>query len=935
MRKPSLLLTALLVFAALYAGVSAWVSAQPLLSRSDSGLYQSLTDGFLSGQLSLTTKPDPRLAQLENPWAGYQGIPRLHDATYFNGKYYLYFGVTPVLLVFAPVRVLTGLHVSNACATGVFAFAAFAAYSMLWRRLCQSRECANSAPQEVMGYGIIGCGTFLTLLLGSDTFYAVPIAAAQACGAFSLLFLTLAFSSQDEGKALRSLAWASACSGLAVAARPTWAFSCLLLSLPFVGVICTAHAKRTSFPLWRWLAAGFGPVGISALGLAWYNYARFGNPFEFGVRYQFTSIDQRNLRLWDITELLPHLREYLTAIPDWTRYFPWVRLDGDALSLTAWAPLAGVGLVATLVFSIRILMRRTSPVAITAGLVGLSGIFNYIVILGYAFLVDRYALDFLPQFVFAGLALAVLQRDSVKGRSKWVLAGLFTLTVGVTLSHSIALSLRQWSVRERLPHIARIANQPVAWLESLTDARMGPVEIQIEFSAGKTGRSEPILSSSRGRDVLFVRYIDDANAELGFAHAGYPTIFGERFPIRAGERQVIRADLGFLYPDEFHPKLAAWPSKDIERAKRGLRVWVDGKAVIDRDMLFHAADLGDVEIGRTHSTAGIEERFTGKLMEMFSAGIPSDPKTGQRNLLPGWLKFELVLPRQKYDISEPLLALGREPFGNLFYIRYTPDGRIRFGHSSKQYGLVESTPLDYTPDVPTVIEVGIEAVEKELPAKLTQSRIVIRKDGKTAMAMLGQIWPFDASSVALGMNSVQFNHCGPLFTGSRFVVSTVTPQWEETKPQTGRYVLQTRLNPALIGRAEPILTRGSPGAANCIAIVYVDDRHVRFVHDNWGYGATQSDLVPVLYDVPVSLELTGGMLVPDDGLVALPEKWRKKLRIAIDGKVVWETDSLFHPATAALIEPLANSVGISSASTAFTSEVISAGPVAFPVEGGD
>src|SRR5580704_13238715 len=76
----------------------------PLSDREAHSYYQMLTEAFLSGRTYLSLEPDPRLKALADPWAGAQGVPRAHDATYYNGKYYLYFGMGPVLSLMAPWR---------------------------------------------------------------------------------------------------------------------------------------------------------------------------------------------------------------------------------------------------------------------------------------------------------------------------------------------------------------------------------------------------------------------------------------------------------------------------------------------------------------------------------------------------------------------------------------------------------------------------------------------------------------------------------------------------------------------------------------------------------------------------------------------------------------------------------------------------------------
>jgi hypothetical protein len=65
--------------------------------------YDKLATAFQHGNLSLDEKPDPALLALENPYdpdarAGIK-IKVPTDFSFYNGKYYLYFGVVPALLL--------------------------------------------------------------------------------------------------------------------------------------------------------------------------------------------------------------------------------------------------------------------------------------------------------------------------------------------------------------------------------------------------------------------------------------------------------------------------------------------------------------------------------------------------------------------------------------------------------------------------------------------------------------------------------------------------------------------------------------------------------------------------------------------------------------------------------------------------------------------
>src|SRR5437868_9122634 len=61
-----------------------------------------LADAFRPGQASLLVQPKPELLALKNPYdAKANRDLRLHDAVLYHGKYYLYWGPLPALLLTA------------------------------------------------------------------------------------------------------------------------------------------------------------------------------------------------------------------------------------------------------------------------------------------------------------------------------------------------------------------------------------------------------------------------------------------------------------------------------------------------------------------------------------------------------------------------------------------------------------------------------------------------------------------------------------------------------------------------------------------------------------------------------------------------------------------------------------------------------------------
>lgn len=71
--------------------------------------YVQQFDAFQKGQLHIDVEPEQELLELANPYdpAQRQGIYYLWDRALYNGKYYSYFGVTPILTVYYPFYLVT------------------------------------------------------------------------------------------------------------------------------------------------------------------------------------------------------------------------------------------------------------------------------------------------------------------------------------------------------------------------------------------------------------------------------------------------------------------------------------------------------------------------------------------------------------------------------------------------------------------------------------------------------------------------------------------------------------------------------------------------------------------------------------------------------------------------------------------------------------
>jgi tetratricopeptide (TPR) repeat protein len=257
-------------------------------SGAQDSYYNLQVQGFREGHLSLKREAPPDLAQFVNDeaWLDDHG---LHDLSYYNGKLYLYFGVTPALMLFWPYAALTGHYLSHKDATVFFFSAGFLAAAALlwsvWRRYF--KECGVWL--VAAGTLALGLANFTPMILGRCDVYEVAI----SCG-YALTMLALCgvwFALHDGPRRWRWLAAASLAYGLAVGARPSLLFGAVILLVPVI------QAWREKGRLWPLLAAALGPIMAIGLGLAIYNALRFDNPLEFGQSTQMPMTVHQQFRL--------------------------------------------------------------------------------------------------------------------------------------------------------------------------------------------------------------------------------------------------------------------------------------------------------------------------------------------------------------------------------------------------------------------------------------------------------------------------------------------------------------------------------------------------------------------------------------------------------------------------------------------------------------
>jgi hypothetical protein len=303
-----------------------WITTIGRIDKWPSGAdyYWKLTQAFQQGQTYLLEEPNPELAKLENPYDHRQrkGLEYLWDTTYYDGKYFLYWGPLPALLGLF-VNAITSKPVTD---TGlVFSFVlGTALFSVLLLKALYHQF-------KFPGWAFWGSAFALMInvplvwLLARPKFYEVSISGGQFFIMAGFYFLFFVFRSSKPHIGL--ITATSLMFGLAGATRINLLPSIIFLTVLILWRIYVVNNKKFSASIASFTAVLI-PLTMVAVSLCWYNYTRFGSIFEFGHRYQLTgpalTADYNNISSYKY--IIPNTYSYVFRLPVISEQFPFLTL---------------------------------------------------------------------------------------------------------------------------------------------------------------------------------------------------------------------------------------------------------------------------------------------------------------------------------------------------------------------------------------------------------------------------------------------------------------------------------------------------------------------------------------------------------------------------------------------------------------------------------
>jgi hypothetical protein len=286
----------------------------------DAGTYYTLlAEALWSGDLNISIAPSAELLALEDPYDPVKNERyRLHDASLFEGKYYLYFGLPPAVV--AVPTLISGHRIDIRATAAVVALIACGLSLATLRTLLPGRRLSPNL--TLLSLCAIGTGTLFPIALRRVAVYEVALITAAALTMASLLALFHAAKPGGQEAKRRLLFLASGTlAGLAVWTRPTM-IAAVVMSCIVLAAVYSSWTRRTTALLFY-----ITPVAAVGGTAAMYNLARFRSFTEFGHNYQLTGTAGIGaLRPSTLADILEKLQTDLLSLPERVPGFPFLVL---------------------------------------------------------------------------------------------------------------------------------------------------------------------------------------------------------------------------------------------------------------------------------------------------------------------------------------------------------------------------------------------------------------------------------------------------------------------------------------------------------------------------------------------------------------------------------------------------------------------------------
>jgi hypothetical protein len=615
-RKPAWCALSCLIF--LFYLWTATSSNQPFHLRDTSQeFYNQLTDSLMQGHTYLAAKPSPQLLALPDPYDPWPNERlRLHDASLYRGRYYLYFGVAPAVTLYLPWRVLTGKRLSDDIAVTLFSMGGYVFSCLLLFLLLEASQMRVPWFLELAAVLALGLGQVAPIVLRRPRVYEVAISAGYCFLLGGLYFLALRVVRPNARRWLPALA--AVLLGLATASRPHCAIVAALVAI-FYGFHLIRIRGLSGRPWLVEFARLALPLAVAGVLIGWYNYLRFDNPLEFGIRYQvgvFNFMKGGPPLAARLRYIFTSLYYSLVCPPNFMPRFPFFELSGaaqpfgdpDLFPIGYFEdPTVGALLISPLCFAgftfpFLLWKRKRFHAELRAILAGLvvCGFVMFAAVCSVPGASGRYGLDFVPVLLIVGLFVSLWLSTHLP--SRWMRGTAVALTIAGCVWASavnMALSVNSYGYpleRPYSPLFRSIATffgaGPDAFMQDVETLRL---DARVIFPRAKPGVRETLLAAGiyERSDFVYVQYMPGGKAIFAYVHSGVCDTQTPEIPISPGTPHHLIVDY------------SATAKKVVVR--------LDDKAILDFPITFFPTSRDRITLGRIRVGRFGQRDFSGRM----------------------------------------------------------------------------------------------------------------------------------------------------------------------------------------------------------------------------------------------------------------------------------------------------------------------------------
>lgn len=581
-------------------------------STSRGDLVDSYVEALASGQSHLLVPPAKTTDQPEP-----DPRRRILDASYFQGRYYLYYGILPFVTVLVPWKLVTGTFLHAEVYIGLLLAVGNLLIALGFARLYR--------PATARELAALGIGTTVAIICsGSLALMDLPaIHQVESVTGYALNgALFFAFASYHASREARAfpLLVAVTAAALQMACRPNQfpVTACAIGLALYLAVRQPAAGQAARLKL---LAALLGIPFLIGAGLAAFNFARFGNPFEFGMSHGTGAVDRVDTVRFSPDNLLYNVRAYLVGGAEFDSYFPFV----GAPAVPSTLPAAHEGLnkvygillfCPALLLAVNAWFRRPRW---SLALLG-PGLLSLLYLAGLGFGTYRYTVDFAVFFsIGAGIGCVEFCLTGT-GAGRWLrlssalllttvsACGALCVATSISVTHAAFTGVRAGEFQ--------ILARPFNWLryryEEISGKEPSAYAFTLELPRAY-GSVEPLLVTGIPglQDFVYVLYAEN-NIRIGFESMGQGGPVSPLIPTDYDRPHHLELVFGSLYPPADHPLFRHLPPTDFAARRNTFAVLLDGRLVFRAKAHFHPPK-GHIFVGHSPNDAAFRLRFSGKI----------------------------------------------------------------------------------------------------------------------------------------------------------------------------------------------------------------------------------------------------------------------------------------------------------------------------------